>query len=123
MFSRLQRILVVLMICILPVQAMAVVLVPVSCAAVGAHEENGDAHVHSAHAHTGDAGVHGSAHGGDSTHGTDTAHGNLCCHQFASATPSIHVLATPHDFHVYDSAVTLPARLHIPELPQRPPRA
>jgi hypothetical protein len=122
MFARIRRVLVFLMICILPVQAMAAALVPVSCASAAGHEEHLGSQPAHAHAGPSEAHTHAYAHG-DADHGSESVHGNLCCHQSASAAPSVHVLAAPQDFRVYTSSVSLLAPLYIPELPQRPPRA
>lgn len=125
MFARFQRALIVLLICILPVQAMAAALVPLSCGPTAAHSEH--TATQAGHAHAAAAAVqehdHGLAHYGLAGHNDESAHANLCCHQFVSATPSAYGLATPQDFTVYVLAVTLLTPLHIPELPQRPPRA
>ncbi|MGE5522419.1 MAG: hypothetical protein ACM3SS_01800 [Rhodospirillaceae bacterium] len=128
MLARLQRILVVFFICILPVQAMAVAYIPISCESLhgveaAARMPGGGAH---AHEHAGAQAMdhaHDASYTGDASHGTDSHHANLCCHQFFSAVPSVHLVAPPQDFRVYGSSVSLPAPLHIPELPQRPPRA
>ena len=123
MFVRFQRALIVVLMCILPVQAMAAALVPLSCGPMAAHSEHATTNTGGAHQHASDAHDHTVAHSGDAQHSDESAHANLCCHQFVSATSSAHAVAAPHDFRVYIAAVNLLAPLHIPELPQRPPRA
>lgn len=128
MSARLQRILVAFLVCILPVQALAVTYMPISCESLhgvqaAAQMQGGKAHEHehaAAHAMGHD---HGASHTDDTSHGSDSHHANLCCHQFFSAAPSVHLVAPPQDFRVYSASVSLPTALHIPELPQRPPRA
>lgn len=120
MLAKLKRIVLVLLVCILPVQSAAAALLPVVCApqetspaAAGAH----GGHDHAAHVHDEAAPQPGGAahdHGGE---------GHLCCHQVSSGTPFVHVLPAPSDFRVYAATVAVLTPLHIPELPQRPPRS
>lgn len=130
MIAILQRALFLLLVWILPVQSMAAVVLPIACAPGDAHHGPAVAHVghdpadpQGGHAHgepqhhagpAHDHGHDGEQHAGD---------GHLCCHQFSSAGPSVHVLAAARDFRVYSATVSLLTPLHIPELPQRPPRA
>jgi hypothetical protein len=118
----LKRALLVIMLCILPVQSMAFVLVPLQCSPEETHQVLSSAshagHDHAAHAHDAAA-----THDGGAPHGNGDGHGHLCCHQFSTAAPAVPVLTPPRDFRVYASTVSPLTQLHIPELPQRPPRA
>ncbi len=120
MLARLQRALLVVLVCILPVQSMAAALVTLTCPPQDAHRtvaaEHGT-HDHAGHAHGDGAQQPG---GAGHEHAND---GHLCCHQFSSAGPSVHALAAPNDFRVYAAVVPVLTPLYIPELPQRPPRA
>jgi len=126
MYARLRRALVLALLCILSVQGMAATLVPMACVPHSAHSEHGST------PHTGDEGTtvtndveeHHDALAGDvdPRKSDDSTHASLCCHQFASATPPAQAYAARPDMPVYAAAVTFHAPLHIPELPQRPPR-
>jgi len=113
---------------LLPLQGMAAALAPILCL--------GDSSHHSARADT-----HAQAPAGDhhtaNDHGTPQHQdgnapadknsgkhaGNLCCCHFAAVAPVTIETLPQADLPIYQSSLSLPATLHIPELPQRPPRS
>lgn len=122
MLARLQRALLVALLCILPVQSMAATLIPLTCSPQDVHHAlpgGHAAHDHAAQVHGG-----GSPVSTDHDHdGPTESHGHLCCHQFSSAAPAVPFVPSPNDFGMHTASVSLLTPLHIPELPQRPPRA
>jgi len=119
MHAAFQRAIFILLLGILPLQSMAAALLPLTCGPVSAPASVAHDHATAAasHHHAADRADH--QHNGDQQ--TQDEHGHLCCHQF-SAVPAMHFLAAPQDFHVYASAPARLTPLHIPDLPQRPPR-
>jgi len=115
--ARLKRALLVIMLCILPVQSMAFTLLALQCSPAHAHHAASSAeHDRATHAH---AALHEEGAPLEQADG----HGHFCCHQFSTAAPALAVPSPPRDFRIYASTVSLPTPLHIPELPQRPPKA
>lgn len=121
MHAAFHRAVVVLLLGILPLQSMAAALLPFACSPVSVptplvheHAQTDRIHQHAAgsahHSHDGEQQAH------------DAPGGHLCCHQF-SAVPAMQFLPAPQDFRVYASAPVRVTPLHIPDLPQRPPRA
>jgi hypothetical protein len=53
----------------------------------------------------------------------DQAGGHPCCNHVFSAVPSANIPGAPVTPHIANVRVPLLATIHIPELPQRPPRA
>lgn len=128
MLARLTRPLLLALLLILPLQSMAAALAPVLCMPQEHHHTAASLHsnVHGAASQAYDHATPGHDHG-DSHVGANDGHsdkdgGHVCCHHFASATPMFRTLAVPHDFRAYAASVALMTPLHIPELPQRPPR-
>ncbi len=122
MSYRLTRVLLILLLCTLPVQSMAAALSALTC---GPHENRESATAHAGVTHA-EAALHDhGTSGGDGVayeHSGDE-HAHLCCHQFSSGTPSVVMLPAPREFTAYTQAVPPLTPSHIPDLPQRPPRA
>lgn len=122
MFARLTRPLLLALLLILPLQSMAAALAPLLCSPQESHHATTLAHA-SAPSDAPAAHDHALLHEGTGDMHSDDGSGHLCCHHFASATPMFHTLIIPDDFRAHAASVTLLTPLHIPELPQRPPRA
>jgi hypothetical protein len=108
----------------LPLQALAAYTPSSRCGeGHAAHATQAGQHGH----HDGDA-AHTHEHPADhqqpdSSQSTDQAGGHSCCHHVFSAAPSAIIAGAPAAPHAVTVRVSLLATLHIPELPQRPPRA
>jgi hypothetical protein len=121
-----QLIAVWLLVLALPLQALAAYTPSARCseshaapvtqaAGDGQHSHHGDAsHLHE----------HPADHQQpDSNPPADQAGGYSCCHHVFSGAPSVTIAGAPAAPHAVTMRVMLLSTLHIPELPQRPPRA
>lgn len=59
----------------------------------------------------------------DDNQPADQAGGHSCCNHVFSAVPSANIPGAPVTPHIASVRLPLLATIHIPELPQRPPRA
>ena len=59
----------------------------------------------------------------DDSQPADQAGGHPCCNHVFSAVPSANIPGLPVTPHIANVRLPLLATIHIPELPQRPPRA
>lgn len=106
----------------LPLQGLAAVA-PARCAddpsgaAVQTMHDSHHGVAQQAHDHPADYQQHNDGQPADQTNG------HSCCHHVFSGTPSATIPGLPAPPHAVMPRVSLLATLHIPELPQRPPRA
>ena len=118
-----RKIAVWLLMLALPLQGLAAFAPAADCgdgrpAAHHAHETQQNHHGASAvHEHAATQQHH------DDNPPSDQSGGHSCCHHVFAGVPSANVPGTPAPPHAVMQRVSLLYTLHIPELPQRPPRA
>ena len=105
---------------VMPLQGMAAVVGPLMCSSDGHHSVQAAA---GDHEHGGSDHGSGHSHTGDSSGGTSDGAGHLGCHHAFFGVPVSFGQAARSDLPVFQTTLSLLATLHIPELPQRPPRA
>ncbi len=108
----------------LPLQGLAAIAPSAGCAddPSGAavqtmHDSQHGVIAQQAHDHPADYPQH------DDSQPANQTSGHSCCHHAFSGTPSAAIPGLPAPPHAVMPRVSLLATLHIPELPQRPPRA
>lgn len=120
----LRRIMALLLMLFLPLQGVAAYAPASACnedhavqaQQAGSHD-HGDLKHHDTHAPTA-----GHQHQSDNQP-DDTAGNHSCCHHVFSGVPSTAMPGTPAPPHAVIQRVSMLHTLHIPDLPQRPPRA
>lgn len=119
---RLQRLLLMVLLMVLPLQGMASAIHALACTPESGHASMAAAD----HSHAGEHGHAAHDRGAPHQHpaGTgDSDHAShQCCHHFSSA--AVPSLANPAhaDLPVFISSISLLETLFFPEQPQRPPR-
>ncbi len=110
----------------LPLQGVAAISVAVDCVdgnsgqaaqVVPGHHQNHHGAASQAHEHPANSGQH------DDGQPVEHASVHSCCNHVFTGVPSVAVPGTPAPPNTVLQRVTLLATLHIPEQPQRPPRA
>ena len=119
MFMPIRKLALLALLLVLPLQGMAAVIGPLMCLNGGEHHSTQTA----SHDHEHDAGHQkaGAQDSSDKSGGDLTGH--LECHHVFSGVPVSFESAPRCDLPIYQTTLSLLATLHIPELPQRPPRA
>jgi hypothetical protein len=125
MLARLRFFVLVALLFVMPLQGVAAAIGPLLCLA------SGKAHAHVAeHVHQGQgSGAHHHEHPGSLQHNSDGETGSgefaghLCCQLTVPTLPATAAGSLHADLPRYQSTLSLIATLHIPERPQRPPRA
>lgn len=114
--------LAVLVLLLVPLQAIAASLSAFTCHTGEAHHAAADAHVHdtlqTSHAHDDDGASH--QHEGDAS---GDRSGHLNCHHVFSGMPTVMTLSEAPDLPAFESSISLLITLFVPEQPRRPPRA
>ena len=107
----------------LPMQGLAAISSAIPCSETHNSQrvapEHGSHAANMAHSHEHPAGPQQP----DDSQPADQAGGHPCCNHVFSAVPSANIPGPPAAPHVVTVPVSLLATIHIPELPQRPPRA
>jgi hypothetical protein len=115
MKNRWRQLAVLLVFLALPLQGMAATIHALSCLS----DSNGQ---HAVQAYVHDHGSHESSHDHDGDAGkNDSAH--FCCNLVASGMLVVPAAAVQAESPTFESPISLPATLFIPEQPQRPPRS
>ncbi len=116
----LRPVLIALLLIALPLQGIAAYAATMACA--DSHDARSEVHQHSAAM---DA-AHGSTvhdHQKNSQEPVDAGGGHSCCHHVATVALTVMISPPPEAAQVLVSRIPQLNTLHIPELPQRPPRA
>lgn len=104
----------------LPLQGMAAIAASVDC--IDSNSKPAAQVVHDNHQNHHGAASQAHEHPADSQP-VDQASTHSCCHQVFTNAPSVAIPGTPAPPNTVIQRVSLLATLHIPEQPQRPPRA
>ena len=121
MVTRLTRLLIVALLCLVPLQGMAGALSSIMCDPAEHHETLGsDAAALPTHSHADGGGMpHG--HTGDGA--PDAEHSmHQCCHILVAGVPAPPASFSGIDLAVFETSLSLLSTLFVPEQPQRPPR-
>lgn len=105
---------------VIPLQGMAAVVGPLMCSSGGHHSTAAAADADHGYGGSDHQSAHN--HTGDTTSSGDAA-GHLGCHHAFFGIPVSFEPLVRSDLPVFQTTLSLLATLHIPELPQRPPRA
>ena len=119
MFTLTRKLALLALLLVLPLQGLAAVIGPLMCLNGGEHHSMQTA----APDHEPGAGHHGSSPQDSSDKSGGDLAGHLECHHGFSGVPMSFEPAPRSDLPVFQTTLSLLATLHIPELPQRPPRA
>ncbi|MGA0025720.1 MAG: DUF2946 family protein [Burkholderiales bacterium] len=107
----------------LPLQAIAAFAPSAACGDDHAPQAQGlGGHGHQGMNHAGMHAASGHQHQ-DENQPADQTGTHSCCHHLFSGVPSAAIPGTPAPPHAVIQRIPLLHTLHIPELPQRPPRA
>jgi hypothetical protein len=121
---RLRLLVLFVLLLVLPLQGVAAGLSSLLCAASAEHGKEHAVHMHHHgvvdHAHPASPDQHSSDDSGTST--ADWT-GHLCCHASVPGAPVSAKTAAQPALPAYQPVITRLATLHVPERPQRPPRA
>jgi hypothetical protein len=129
MSALLQKFALVALMLLLPLQGLAAATAPVLCLGDNSHHS---AKASVEHPPATDKGQHAAHEHGTSQHDHSNAPANssggehaanLCCCHFAAVAPVTIETLPQADLPIYQSSLSFLATLHIPELPQRPPRS
>jgi hypothetical protein len=120
---RLRHVLLFALLLVVPLQGTAAAIGPLLCLLTAEHAAAyGASHRHHAHAPDHRHDGSGFAHEHEGQQGAMDHAGHLCCHYSAPAGPTMLELRPQPDWPLFDSHISLISMLHVPDLPQRPPR-